>query len=81
LALRREHILPGLKGAVATGAQAISEKAVRASWRLGNGKSLTIGVNLGTEPVQMTAPTGIPLWGSLHGQMLDAMSCAAWLGE
>jgi maltooligosyltrehalose trehalohydrolase len=81
LALRREHILPGIKGAVATGAQAISEKAVVASWRLGDGKSLTIGVNLGTGPAQMTVPAGIPLWGSLTDQALEAMTCAAWLGE
>jgi maltooligosyltrehalose trehalohydrolase len=81
LALRRRHILPGLKGATATGAQAISEKAVVASWRLGNSKSLTIGVNLGTAAVQMIGPTGLPIWGSLDGQMLQPMTCAAWLAE
>lgn len=81
LALRREHILPGLRGAVSIGARTISEKAVIASWRLGNGRLLTIAVNLGSAPLEMSGPAGAPLWGSLNDQKLDALTCTAWLGE
>jgi len=47
LALRREAIVPRLKNASAIGAQAIGEGAVVARWRMGDGATLTIALNLG----------------------------------
>jgi malto-oligosyltrehalose trehalohydrolase len=47
LALRRKHISPALEGARALDARAVGPAAVVARWRLGDGKVLTIAVNLG----------------------------------
>jgi malto-oligosyltrehalose trehalohydrolase len=49
LALRRKHISPALEGARSLDARAVGPTAVVARWRLGNGKVLTIAVNLGEE--------------------------------
>ncbi len=51
LALRHEHIIPGIQGCHSAGAHAIGPKAVRASWSLGNGTSLMIAANFGESPV------------------------------
>lgn len=51
LALRRERIVPHLSGAQALGAGVVGDAAVRASWRLGNGRHLTLIVNLGAGQV------------------------------
>jgi maltooligosyltrehalose trehalohydrolase len=50
LALRRAHIVPGLDGCRATGARALADAAVEASWRLSTGETLTILLNLGDSP-------------------------------
>jgi malto-oligosyltrehalose trehalohydrolase len=49
MAVRREHIVPRLKGARAIRAEAISPAAVVAQWRLGD-NVLTLASNLGSEP-------------------------------
>ncbi len=58
LALRAALIVPGIPGARSEAAAAIGEAAVRASWRLGDGRVLTVAANLGAAPVALPAPPG-----------------------
>ena len=53
LRLRREQVTPGLPGCRSLGAKALAEGAVRADWRLGDGQTLTILMNLGTTTVEL----------------------------
>src|SRR5260370_34805263 len=46
--------MPDLKGAKVLGAKVIGEKAVLANWRLGNGSTYSIALNLGRETVPLT---------------------------
>jgi maltooligosyltrehalose trehalohydrolase len=62
LDLRRLHIVPRLKACTADGADVVGLKAVRASWRMGDGARLTILANLGREPVSCSVPTSPPIW-------------------
>lgn len=50
LALRRDVIVPRLKGAQAIGAEAVGEGAVTARWRMGDGATLTLAINLADQP-------------------------------
>ena len=61
LALRRAEITPRLPGAVSLGADAIGPAAVRASWRLGDGRLFRLLCNLGADPVQVQPETAAPL--------------------
>ncbi len=70
LALRARHIVPRLQGAVSIGAAALSEAAVTASWRMADGKKLTIACNLGKPEVAFAAP-GEPLTSSSAAQKYD----------
>ncbi len=47
LAIRAAHIVPHMAEARAIGAAALAQTGVRASWRLGNGATLTIAANFG----------------------------------
>ena len=51
LAIRREQIIPRLKGAKAIGAEAIGPAAVKARWRMNDGKVLMVALNLSDAPV------------------------------
>jgi maltooligosyltrehalose trehalohydrolase len=62
LELRRAQIVPRLKGCEATGAEVVGPKAVRASWRMGDGARLTILANLGHDPVGCAVPGIVPVW-------------------
>ncbi len=83
LTLRRERIVPGIDGARALDARPLTEKAVTASWRLGDGARLTLAANLGETP----APLGDPIAGERICSLgeppsaggLPARSFAAWL--
>lgn len=79
LALRRRHIVPWLKGTTSSGAEAIGDKAVQATWRLGNDAILTLACNLGTEPVGADLPQGAPLWGKRGPRGLDGHSTCLWI--
>jgi malto-oligosyltrehalose trehalohydrolase len=46
LAARASHIMPRLRGARAVGAMPVSSGAVLARWRMGDGRVLTLAVNL-----------------------------------
>jgi len=67
LALRRETISPFIPEARTLGAHAIADKAVIARWRLGNGSTLTIAINLGDESVDCLAPSDPLLFESVAG--------------
>ncbi|MEG8039915.1 malto-oligosyltrehalose trehalohydrolase [Sphingomonas sp. LR60] len=56
LTLRRERIVPHLVGAVSVGAQVLGEAAVVARWRLGDGTTLGVAIDLADEPA--TLPGG-----------------------
>jgi maltooligosyltrehalose trehalohydrolase len=47
--LRRERIVPHLVGAVSVGAQVLGEAAVVARWRLGDGTTLGVAIDLADE--------------------------------
>jgi maltooligosyltrehalose trehalohydrolase len=79
LTLRREWIIPHLKGAEADGADAIGEKAVVARWRLGDGSVLTLATNLGEDRIGVTLPTEVPLWGDASSHTLPPMTTLAWV--
>ena len=81
LALRRRHIVPRLKGAHGEGAQAISDRAVVARWRMGDGARLTLALNLGEDMVALPdAPSGEVIYGDRPGSTgLAARSLVAWL--
>jgi maltooligosyltrehalose trehalohydrolase len=57
LSIRREHIMPRLDGAKAAGAEVLGPAAVKARWRMGDGKLLTIALNLGETPVALSLDT------------------------
>ena len=50
LALRHQHVIPRLVGAQSLGANVLGDGAVSARWRLNDGATLTMAVNLGREP-------------------------------
>ena len=52
LALRHQHVIPGIPGCRSAGATAIGPKAVRAAWTLGQGQTLTIAANFGDTEVR-----------------------------
>ncbi|SEM90090.1 maltooligosyl trehalose hydrolase [Sphingomonas gellani] len=53
LALRRDRIVPHLPGATAIGAEARGEAAVTARWRLGDGSTLSVAIDLGDTPAAL----------------------------
>ena len=58
IAIRMDTIVPHLAGAKAIGAQAIGDKAVSASWRLGDGSTLSIALDLGDIPGDLPEAPG-----------------------
>lgn len=58
LALRRQHIVDGIPGCRSDGAEILAQGAVRAAWTLGDGRRLTIAVNLGADTVDPRLPSG-----------------------
>jgi maltooligosyltrehalose trehalohydrolase len=81
LSLRHRLIVPRLKGAKAISAEALSEDAVIASWRLGDGATLTIATNLSAEAVQVPLRRSEPFYGSGEGDMVAAFSTTAWIED
>lgn len=53
LTRRHAEIVPALDGTIALGADAIGPAAVRAAWRLGDGRIVQVLCNLGNEAVQI----------------------------
>ncbi len=86
IAIRRDRIVPGLAGAEAIGAEAIGDavdsRAVIARWRLGDGATLTLALNLGEGMVGIAAPGAAPIvvvgTGLVDGALAPA-SLVAWV--
>ncbi|MBB3911767.1 malto-oligosyltrehalose trehalohydrolase [Sphingomonas desiccabilis] len=76
LALRHTHIVPRLKGTTSLGAHAIGEAAVVARWRMGDGATLTIALNLADAPVCFPE-LAQPLFA--RGEPGAAASVAVWV--
>jgi maltooligosyltrehalose trehalohydrolase len=77
LAMRRKYVVPMIKGARATDARAIADKAVLVQW--GNGsRQLTLACNLGTAPVPIAPPSAAAIWGEPAGNHLPAFTTWAW---
>ena len=56
LDLRRRHVIPHLPGSRALGAEVHGEKALTARWRLGDGNTLQIDLNLAATPQPVELP-------------------------
>ncbi|MCY0096926.1 malto-oligosyltrehalose trehalohydrolase [Hoeflea ulvae] len=79
IALRHQHIVPRLKGARGEDAQVLGDKAVSARWRMADGSTLTIALNLGDGWVKFPAPSGALLFAL--GEAGGPASFAAWLNR
>jgi len=77
LELRRRWLIPGLRNARSTGAEVVGDRAVRASWRLGDGTRWTLAVNLGAECIAGPALSGNAVAESRAG-VLQALSQGLW---
>jgi maltooligosyltrehalose trehalohydrolase len=64
IALRNDRIVPRLDGTHSLGARVVGPKAVLAHWRLGDGATLTIGVNLDAQAVSVDLPDAQPIFAS-----------------
>ena len=62
LTVRHEAIVPGLPGTRSDGVDVLGEGAMRAAWRLGDGRRLVLTFNLGDLPVSMAPPLGAPIF-------------------
>ena len=67
LRIRREALTPRLEGARSLGASAVEPSTVVARWRLGDGATLVIASNLGTESAQIEQVQGDLLYESRPG--------------
>jgi malto-oligosyltrehalose trehalohydrolase len=79
LRVRREHIVPRLKGARALGAEAPGTSAVVARWRMNDSAVLTLAVNLGDEPCAFVHPAGELIFGTGSRDMLPGYTTLAIL--
>jgi maltooligosyltrehalose trehalohydrolase len=82
LRLRHDLIVPGIRNTRAVDARALSETAVMASWRLGDGALLTLAVNLGEAPARLETPMADEriFWVGVEpsAESLAGRSFAAW---
>lgn len=85
LAIRTQSITPTLPGCRALQAEILAPQAAWVSWRMGDGRVLSIGFNFGPTPAKAELETGAPLYvlnhpldsaGKLH---LPPHSFGAWL--
>ena len=58
LALRAKHIVPGIPGCRSVDVNVLAPGALRAEWRLGNGRLLAITLNLGQAAASASAADG-----------------------
>ncbi len=73
LTLRRQQLLPRLPGTRALGAKVLGAKALSASWRLGDGSTLRIDLNLADQPQPVALPqAGLRLFDSSADAHTDA---------
>lgn len=81
LALRHHLIIPHLKACKAIGSSILGEKAVMASWRLGDGSTLTIASNFSDAAVKASLPRLAPFFGENEGDNLPSATTLAWIEE
>jgi maltooligosyltrehalose trehalohydrolase len=63
LALRQEHVVPGIPGCRTAGVDVLSRNALVARWTLGHGHgTLSIACNFGEDPATLANPTGTALF-------------------
>lgn len=77
--LRRQHIIPRLAGTLGLASQSLGDRAVLASWRMGDGARLTIAMNLSSSPVKTEMPAATPFYGALQDGAVPALSTVAWM--
>jgi malto-oligosyltrehalose trehalohydrolase len=83
LKLRRELIVPRLKGTRTLETKVLGGSAVLARWRLGDGSVLSIATNLGRAAVALVPPSGVPVLqtrepAAANGQ-LAGFSTSVWI--
>jgi len=82
IAIRRDRIVPALTDAQSIDAKAIGDRSVVARWRLGDGATLTLALNLGDAMVSTETPDVAPIvmvgTGLVDGALAPA-SLIAWL--
>ncbi|MGN6377239.1 MAG: malto-oligosyltrehalose trehalohydrolase [Sphingomonas sp.] len=77
LTIRREKLVPRLADAHGIGATVLGDGAVLARWRLGDGKTLAIALNLGEQSVTFPPADGETLF--TLGEAGQPASFVAWL--
>jgi maltooligosyltrehalose trehalohydrolase len=80
IALRRNTIVPRLRGTRAEGAEKLGDAGVLARWRLGDGARLAIAANFGNAAVHAPLPHITPIWGEM-GNILPAATTRAWISQ
>ena len=78
LKIRRERIVPHLRGARSQRAESVGDSGAVARWRLTNGATLTIACNFGSDAVQASIPRTAPVWG-VPSDALPAYTTLAWI--
>ena len=86
LAVRRDHVVPGIPECRSAGVQILGKSALLARWRLGTGAILAIAVNLGDEKPDLPQPSGdtifetpVGAWdAAMYGALLER-SATAWI--
>jgi len=58
IALRASAVVPRLVGAVSSGARVLGDRAVAASWRMGDGAILSLAIDLSDDPAPLPEPPG-----------------------
>ncbi len=82
LAIRREHIISRIPGCKSLGAEALSDTAIQAGWRMNDATVLTLATNFSATPATHAA-RGTCLFSTsteVHaGNMLPGFTTIAWL--
>jgi len=73
LALRRQHVIPGIPGCRSLDVDVLAPGALRAEWRLGTGQRLAITLNLGHETASSASPAGGVIFANPPGTALAGM--------
>ncbi len=73
LDLRAAHIVPGIQGAASLGTSILGDRALSASWLMGNGKTLTIDVNFSSVAVPVSTATGALLYSNATDSAPDTL--------
>lgn len=79
IALRHRHIVPRLRDARGVESRILGDKAVLATWRMGDGAMLTIACNLGEQNMLATVPANAPLYGPAPEHGIAEFSTIVWL--